>query len=316
MMKISVIVAIYNASRYLRECLDSIVNQDFKGEYEVILVNDGSTDDSLSICQEYASQHTNVVVLTGENAGVSAARNKGIDVARGEWYFFADADDIMSPDALTTLYDRQKETQADLARANYVTLEDGVVSKPCLRLPNETLRKPICNIFGIGSAWGFLMPAKVIMSNKLRFVEGVGMGEDSLFCYQLACLCETIAFSNKVVYVYRIHRKSATHSENRVWFAKQHFVFAHHSLRMANFYKEKDGEVFGVLKSAGESSIVRGIAGFQRRFKVSEFGEMRRAYYEIFGDGFKQVVVFWMLFMRASYTNLKFIRNRLFGKKY
>lgn len=86
-MKISVIVAIYNASRYLRECLDSIVNQDFKGEYEVILVNDGSTDDSLSICQEYASKHTNVVVLTGENAGVSAARNKGIDVARGEWFF-------------------------------------------------------------------------------------------------------------------------------------------------------------------------------------------------------------------------------------
>ena len=106
-MNISIIIPVYNASQYLHECLDSVLSQTFDGDYEVIAVNDGSTDNSLEICREYASKYPKFVVLTGENAGVSAARNKALDVAKGDWLVFVDVDDMLMPDALTTLYERE-----------------------------------------------------------------------------------------------------------------------------------------------------------------------------------------------------------------
>lgn len=227
--------------------------------------------------------------------------------------FFADADDIMSPDALTTLYDRQQETRADIILGNFARLEEGQITNPILSLPSGTLCKPICNLF-ISPVWGFLLPAMVIKGNKLRFEEGLGIGEDMLFCCQLAALCRNIAFSNKIVYVYRMHRNSATHTENRVWFAKHHFLVAHHLLCMAALHKDKDAEVFGVLKEKARTIIVNGIAGFQRRFKLLEFAKVKRAYYEEFGDDFRQKVIFGWWFMKAFRANLKMLYSLLLGR--
>ncbi|MCI5777389.1 MAG: glycosyltransferase, partial [Bacteroidales bacterium] len=242
-MDISIIVPVYNASKYLRECLDSLVNQDFKGDYEIILVNDGSTDNSLSICQEYASKHPNITVLTGENGGVSVARNKGIDASRGDWFFFADADDLMTPDALTTLYQRQQETNADIVLGNAVYFKDRAVSDPKFDLPNGILPKPVCHIIQHEALWGFLIPASVVRDNHIRFVEGLAMGEDTFFCLQSALCCKTIAFVNKVIYVYRIHPESAVWSvNNRVRNIKNNIGAAYRLYTMADVYKQSDKE--------------------------------------------------------------------------
>lgn len=101
-MKFSVIVPVYNVERYLRECLDSLIAQTF-ADWEAICVDDGSTDGSAAILDEYAARDSRIKVLRQENSGVSAARNRGLEVAKGEYLWFVDGDDIVAPDALQTI---------------------------------------------------------------------------------------------------------------------------------------------------------------------------------------------------------------------
>ena len=96
---ISVIIPVYNAERYLCGCLDSVLRSEYH-DFELILVNDGSTDGSLSICEEYAARDSRVRLISQENRGASAARNRGIDACRGDWVVFVDADDMISPNFL------------------------------------------------------------------------------------------------------------------------------------------------------------------------------------------------------------------------
>ena len=109
-VKVSIIVPVYNVEKYLRKCLDSLVNQTLK-DIEIICINDGSTDDSLNILQEYAREHHNVVVIDQENQGVSIARNNGINKAQGDYIGFVDPDDWVEPDMFKILYEKAEENK-------------------------------------------------------------------------------------------------------------------------------------------------------------------------------------------------------------
>lgn len=117
-MKVSVIVAAYNAEKYVTETLESIVNQSMD-DFEVIVVNDGSTDHTLDILRKYESRYSNLAVVDKENGGPSSARNCGLDRAKGEFVYFFDADDVLEIDALEVLYNRAQEKKADLVIAKY-----------------------------------------------------------------------------------------------------------------------------------------------------------------------------------------------------
>ena len=117
-MKVSVIVAAYNAEKYVTETLESIANQSID-DYEIIVVNDGSTDRTIDILRDYESRYANMTVIDKENGGPSSARNCGLDIAKGDYVYFFDADDILEIDALEKLYDRAKEKRADLVIAKY-----------------------------------------------------------------------------------------------------------------------------------------------------------------------------------------------------
>ena len=115
MKKISVIIAAYNAEEYLSETLDSIFLQTMNdSEYEVIIINDGSSDSTLDILNSYKQTYSNLIIIDKENGGPSSARNAGLDIAKGEYVFFFDADDILEGDALSTMYETASEKQADL----------------------------------------------------------------------------------------------------------------------------------------------------------------------------------------------------------
>lgn len=116
MPKLSVIVPIYNVEKFLPECIESAVNQPFESEndFEVILVNDGSPDNCLSICREYEKKHGNVRVVNQANAGVSAARNAGLDLATGEYVCFLDGDDCFLPGALPPLVSAAEAHDVDM----------------------------------------------------------------------------------------------------------------------------------------------------------------------------------------------------------
>lgn len=118
MYKVSVILPIYNVSQYLRECLDSVVRQTLK-ELEIICVDDGSTDDSLEIIQEYAAKDERIVVITGPNGGYGKAMNKGLDRATGEYVGIVEPDDYVSLTMFEDLYQIAKENQLDIVKADF-----------------------------------------------------------------------------------------------------------------------------------------------------------------------------------------------------
>lgn len=112
-MQFSIIVPVYNVAPYLRQCVDSLLSQNYE-DYEILLIDDGSTDDSGSICDEYAAQSDRIRVIHQENHGLSGARNTGLDHARGEWIVFVDSDDWVESDMLFLLNREMQRTRADV----------------------------------------------------------------------------------------------------------------------------------------------------------------------------------------------------------
>ncbi len=129
---VSVIVPIYNSEKYLRRCLDSIVNQSYKN-IEIILIDDGSTDKSGNICDEYAEKDKRIKVVHQKNRGASVARNVGIGNAKGKWITFVDSDDYITADSISYLLNLAKEYNAKMAVATY-----------CVIGPNGKVVKPRC----------------------------------------------------------------------------------------------------------------------------------------------------------------------------
>ena len=123
-IKVSVIVPVYNTFRYLEQCLNSILNQTLK-EFEVICVNDGSTDDSAKILEKYSQKDKRIVVINQENAGASAARNAGLDCAKGRYIAFVDSDDYIKKNFLEVLYTTAVNTEADITACDIIYEKDG-----------------------------------------------------------------------------------------------------------------------------------------------------------------------------------------------
>lgn len=122
-MKLSIIVPIYNVAPYLRKCVDSLIAQDFS-DYEIILVDDGSPDECPQICDEYAEKYDNIRVVHQENAGLSAARNSGINVATGDYIMFVDSDDYLQPNVLGTLMEQVERDDLDVLRFRYQNVRE------------------------------------------------------------------------------------------------------------------------------------------------------------------------------------------------
>ena len=118
-MILSIIIPVYNCSKYINKCIDSIINQ--KGvDYEILLIDDGSTDTSGNICDLYANKHKNIMVYHKENEGVSAARNTGIDKCRGEYITFVDSDDFLEPNALSLKLKKLIELNVDIVIGSFI----------------------------------------------------------------------------------------------------------------------------------------------------------------------------------------------------
>lgn len=128
--KFTVIIPVYNVAAYLAKCIDSVLKQEFK-QYEVILIDDGSTDESGTICDKFAEQDKRIVVIHQKNKGLSAARNIGIENAKGEYILFLDSDDYWhDSSALNIIYSRLNVSNADILSFNYMKFCDDVFEKP------------------------------------------------------------------------------------------------------------------------------------------------------------------------------------------
>ena len=218
-IKVSVIVPIYNVEKYLAECLDSIVNQTLR-DIEIICVNDGTTDNSAEIMEQYAQKDPRIKTITQENGGLSVARNSGLAIATGEYLFFTDSDDILELNALEKLYAISKEKDLDVLYFDHIRFyENGD--------PNTYFdRSAICQDYtkkiydgvsfyrasrdgGIYSpvVWSQFFSRSFMDANKLSFYPGI-LHEDNLFSFQVTMTAQRAAYLPEKLYWHRMHSNS------------------------------------------------------------------------------------------------------------
>lgn len=220
---ISVIVPVYNVETYLRQCIDSIIGQTYR-DLEIILVNDGSTDGSGVICDEYASRDARIKVIHKANGGLSSARNAGLEVAVGDLISFVDSDDWVE----ITLYDSVINTfkgkpDLDIVRFNFYLARPGLEKEEERTLPqvsyvDEELIKAYALSPNLGTAvaWCSVYRASLLREHNLKFVEGI-LHEDepfTLFLYSLPKI--KLEFLHTPLYNYRLGRIGAITSKKTV----------------------------------------------------------------------------------------------------
>lgn len=202
-IKISVIIPVYNCARYIGTTLKSVINQDFDHEYEIIVINDGSTDNSLDVIKKVLQGcGIRYTVITQSNAGVSVARNHGIDVASGEYLVFVDGDDLIMKNHLSELYNGAedfsliqfaKKEGDELSNVNQFDFE--IISTDEF-IKKELRMEILFNFFQL------MYKADIINDNNIRFTPGVVYGEDTEFALKALICGDRIHISNEVTYLY------------------------------------------------------------------------------------------------------------------
>ncbi|RTZ00903.1 glycosyltransferase [Flavobacterium sp. RSP49] len=209
-LQVSIVVPVYNAHKYLHKCIDSILDQTFL-DFELLLVNDGSLDGSAEICEEYAQKDSRVKVCHIPNSGVSAARNKGIELASGIHIAFVDADDWIENFFLERFYEILRHDEIDLIVCGYCY--EYVSNKPrhCYSLSDQKAKTK--NQLGqvipeleynrmISTVWGKLYRRDIIVNNKLSFDTTISFGEDTIFTWSYLFLVNSIAVTDTIGYHY------------------------------------------------------------------------------------------------------------------
>ncbi len=211
---VTIIVPVYNAEKYIERCIKSVLSQSCSS-FELIIVNDGSTDSTDKICKNICSPHANCYILEQPNMGVSAARNYGISRATGKWIAFLDSDDFLEPDFVETLEKYSSTDNADFMLFNYSVIgrdimHNNIRSWGGVYQDNHLLIDGVINsnsnIFSktsLRSPWAKAYRTKIIHENNLHFEKDVTIGEDMLFNLAYYFLIRNFIYVDRVVYNYQ-----------------------------------------------------------------------------------------------------------------
>ena len=221
--KISVIIPVYNVEKYIRECLDSVLEQSLK-DIEIVCVNDGSTDGSRGVLSEYEAGDKRIIVLDKENGGLSSARNSGIDIAQGKYVLFLDSDDLLnSEEALSILYDKAEKEVLDqlyfdaevffeneevkTQNSNYIEYYKRKKNYPDVMTGKELFSELQTNWDFKPNACMQLLRRRFLIDNKLTFCEGI-LHEDEVFTLECATLAQRAAYIDAAYLKRRIRGNS------------------------------------------------------------------------------------------------------------
>jgi glycosyltransferase involved in cell wall biosynthesis len=210
-MKLSIIVPVYKVEKYLTGCLTSLVHQDIvASDYEIIVVNDGSPDNSKAIIFSFQEKCSNIIYIEQENQGVSAARNAGIKIAKGDYILFVDSDDTIAPNCLNAIYNRALADDLDLLFFKIAIFND--LGKYSHNYPNDLLESVIYE--GIDcSNRGFIFALyRKELTQKIYFVPDIAIAEDSLFNVMILSMSKRCGFIDIPVYNYIYVKESASRS--------------------------------------------------------------------------------------------------------
>lgn len=242
MPKVSIIVPVYNVEKYLRKCIDSLINQTLN-DIEIICINDGSTDKSLKILKEYKNKDSRIILLNQENSGQSVARNRGIEIAKGEYLGFVDPDDWIDLDYYEKLYNAAISTNVDIATAGIIRIT-GIKQKKFLQFNEETITENInlkferCDVPEKSYIWNKIYKTQKIKEINLKFEEG-RIFEDCIFTPQaLFFLGKMVTVPN--TYYYYLRRGNST-VKQRSEKANTDSIYAHK--KASEFIKEHNIDI-------------------------------------------------------------------------
>ena len=303
-IKVSVVIPVYNVEKYIRECLDSLVNQTLK-DIEFICIDDGSFDNSVRIIEEYAKNDSRFVVLKQENQGPGQARNRGIENARGEFIAFVDPDDKLELGALEALYLLAKKQNVQVVQFNFT--EFGEFTKDKLnsfykkykKAYNYDIKKNKMFSWKDISCENLLVNIDFRVWNRFystKFIRDYGLsfaptkcGEDQLFVIKMLFNASKIYFLNKSLYWYRLRPGSIVNSKSKLNFA----VFT--NLKMVESFFEEKGFLPELKSILCQYKIYRLIWHYNQfsRKDIPEFLEKTKEYlseneYEMFKKTLKQ----------------------------
>lgn len=263
MLKFSILIPIYNVEQYLTYCLDSVINQTYN-EIEIICVNDGSTDNSLKILEEYAQKDERIKIINQENQGVSVARNVGIENATGDYILFIDSDDWIDIDTCKILNAKLENKSQDLIIFNH-----SVVTNKFTR----QIRYSGGNKFAF---WAACYKSSIIKNNNIKFPKNIRISEDHFFKYNFLFYAKNIKHIDKYFYFYNLtNENSATKNYAKIINGD---IDAYHLLIKTDFYqksaKEKQLEMtdyWGMLLFGAWSSIPIHILKKDYNLKICSF---------------------------------------------
>lgn len=205
MIKVSVIVPVYNEEKHIKACLDSIIENDLK-EIEIIVINDGSTDSTKEILEEYKNKYDIIKVIEKENEGQGSARNIGIELAKGEFLTFVDADDEIHNNMLSKMYEKLQKEQADICVCDYFEInKDNKVVKKAIPQKTEDIKKDY--IVSIAGPCNKLIRTEILKKNSLYFPK-TGIYEDIAMVPLIATYTNKIVYLEEPLYYYYIRQGS------------------------------------------------------------------------------------------------------------
>ncbi len=320
-IKVTIIVPVYNAEKYIEQCINSIINQSLT-EIEIIIVNDGSVDNSLQAIKKISGGDARIQIIDQQNMGVSAARNNGIKMAQGEFIGFVDADDWVEANMFEVLYNEITSTGSDFAICNINGIDGDKVVNKRLRLTPGVIDlhsdkgREITNFlrFAYDNAnWNKLYNTEILKRNSIMFNEELTVWEDLLFNLYYIHFANQGVVTDQCLYNYRSHQGSVMGSKGADHIKQFNLLYDNFIdfARQNNFEKEEDVFRKEILENCYSSCIMWAL----NRSKIE--GSSIVKIFKQFNKEIKRINSGAYTYVKSEATGIRRIKeNLLYNKKY
>lgn len=309
---ISVIIPVYNSECFLQECIDSVLNQSVS-DFEILLIDDGSTDCSGELCDYYSKQDSRIRVFHKENGGQSSARNLALSYVRGEYVFFLDSDDKIASEAFSILLKKMSIYKVDILAYSFDFMDEKSNPVGGYKFSYEHNKVYPSDVFLkkntiLGAMCMYFYRADFLRQNHLRMLEGV-FREDEDFVIRAIALSKTIVSISDKLYIYRINNTSTTRNRN-----------IEHKIKLIGDTIEIIASLQGFMKECSNENAILGIKRKIESLKVSVYKEILRYYRKMSCDArrqmFKRMLEFNIYPFQVEAHGLKYYLFSVFVRVY